>query len=52
MAFGLEDKVTAEAEMTAIPPIGLDDAPAIGQLAVRQRTHVGTAMSLGSRTRL
>jgi hypothetical protein len=38
--------------MTAIQLIGLDDAPAPDQLAVRRRTHVGTAMSLGRRTRL
>ena len=38
--------------MTAIPQIGLDDAPAADQLAARRRGHVGTAMSLGSRTRL
>jgi hypothetical protein len=38
--------------MTAIPQIGLDDAPAADQLAARRATHACTAMSLGSRTRL
>ena len=52
MAFGREDEVTAEAEMAAIRQIGCDDAPAADQLAARRRTHVGTATSLGSRTRL
>lgn len=52
MAFGHEDGVTAGAEMTPIRAIGFDDAPAADQLAARRRTHVGTAMSLGSRTRL
>ena len=52
MAFGLEDGGTAEAEMAAISQIGFDDAPAADQLAARRRSHVGTAMSLGSRTRL
>ncbi len=42
----------AEVEITAIPQIGLDDAPAAGQLAACGRAHVGTAISFGSRTRL
>src|SRR5262245_50791415 len=41
-----------EVEIIAIPQIGLDDAPASDQLAARGRSHVGTAMSFGSRTRL
>jgi hypothetical protein len=52
MAFGRADDVTAEAEMAAIAQIGCDDAPTADPLAVRWRTHVGTTMSLGSRTRL
>jgi hypothetical protein len=52
VAFGLEDGVTAEAEMTATPQIGFDRVGVAHQQAVHQRGHAGTAKSFGSRTRL
>ena len=52
MAFGPGDGGTAGAEMAVIPQMGFDDAPAADRPATRRRTHAGTAMSLGSRTRL
>lgn len=42
----------AEIEVVAIPKIGLDDPPATDELATGGRSHVGAAISLGSRARL
>jgi hypothetical protein len=50
--FDLEDGGVVRGRDSRALQMGGDDRPATGPLAARRRSHVGTAMSFGSRTRL